>query len=108
MTESKPNRGWEIVGKVTTVLVSIVLTAILRGFVLSILWGWFVEPLGVAAINIAEAIGLATILGMLLQREPDPELDKLPFWRRYVAAFTVTVVGAIFALGIGWIVHFFV
>ena len=37
----------------------------LNGWVLSILWLWFVVPLGVPAIGIAQAVGLATLIGML-------------------------------------------
>jgi hypothetical protein len=46
-------------------------------FVLSILWGWFVVPLGVRAINVPWAIGLCLIINHLTtagirKRKSDP------------------------------------
>lgn len=108
MNNGKPNPAWEIVGKATTVIVMLIFTAILRGLVLSALWNWYVQPLGVKSINVAEAIGLALLFGMMMQRESDPEVEKQPFWKRWANAFFVSVFGAGFAYLFGWIVHFFV
>jgi hypothetical protein len=37
--------------------------ALLRGVVLKDLWSWFIVPLGVKQIGMAEALGLSLILG---------------------------------------------
>jgi hypothetical protein len=39
-----------------------------RGFVLSVMWSWFLVPFGLPAIQIAHAIGIAAIAGMMTSR----------------------------------------
>lgn len=45
---------------------------LLRGWVLSILYGWFLQPLGLPALNVWHMIGLLLILNMLT---PDSKVD---------------------------------
>jgi hypothetical protein len=100
--------GWEIVGKFAVGIAAVVVTAIIRGLVLVALWGWFVEPLGVRSINVAEAIGLAILVGMLWQKAPEDEsADRRSTWEKFATAFFASVFMAGFALLLGWIVHFF-
>lgn len=44
-----------------------VVTALLlwRGFALSMMWGWFMVPLGLPVIPIAHAIGVAALVSLL-------------------------------------------
>ena len=35
------------------------------GFVFSVLWGWFIVPLGIAAITVPHAIGIAAVVNLL-------------------------------------------
>jgi hypothetical protein len=42
-----------------------------RGFVIKMLWGWFLVPLGVPAISIALACGLLILLGISTQKISD-------------------------------------
>lgn len=55
----------------------LILTAVvlvIAGLIFSVLWGWFVVPLGVPAINVAHGIGLAVLLGFLrIDIKPKPE-----------------------------------
>lgn len=49
-------------GKVSAMLLTMAVPAgILRGFVLATMWRWFVVPLGVAQIGLAQAYGIATL-----------------------------------------------
>lgn len=41
------------------------LAAAWEGFALSVLWGWFIVPLGAPKITVPLAIGLALVVGML-------------------------------------------
>lgn len=43
---------------------------LLRGLLLSLLWGWFVVPFGVPPIGIAWAIGLSVLMAMLTKEPP--------------------------------------
>jgi len=38
---------------------------VISGFVISIMWEWFVVPLGVKSIGIAHAIGLSSLVGLM-------------------------------------------
>lgn len=99
----------ELVGKITTVLVALVATALIRGLVLVVMWSWYVEQLGVRSINVAEAIGLAMIFGMLNQREADdPSKDQRDFMEKFAFNLSTSIVGAGFVFVFGWIFHFFV
>ena len=60
-----------IVGILTSVVALGIVLSVLRGFVLSQLWGWFLVPLGATAINIPLAIGIALIVGLLTHQTND-------------------------------------
>ena len=47
------------------VLMAIPILAIVRGFVLSYLWTWFLVPFGLPEIGVAWAIGLSMIVAYL-------------------------------------------
>lgn len=50
------------------------LAATIEGFVLSVLWGWFIVPVFHAPhLRIPYAIGLALVVGMLTHRTRKPE-----------------------------------
>jgi membrane protein implicated in regulation of membrane protease activity len=51
---------WVVLG-----LMLVVLNVIYSGWVLSLLWLWFIVPLGVASINVPWAIGLLLIVRLL-------------------------------------------
>ena len=42
-----------------------VVSAIVKGYVLSLLWAWFVVPLGVPTLTVVQAIGVSLTVGFL-------------------------------------------
>lgn len=56
---------WKALGRLGGFLLIALILALVRGYVLSALWGWFVVPLGVKELSIAHAIGLAVIVNFL-------------------------------------------
>lgn len=77
----------------------LLITNLIRGLTLSILWGWFIERLGVPSINVAEAIGIALVVSFLTFRQGEQKgLAE--------AASTVLLMCA-FVLLLGWIVQLF-
>jgi hypothetical protein len=79
-------------------------TAIWRGYVLSILWGWFAVPaFGLPTLSIPLAIGLALIVGYLTA---DSTLERKR--QGFGAAMAVSLLGPAFVLLVGWIVSRFV
>lgn len=78
------------------------------GFVLSILWGWFVVPaFGVEPIGVANAIGLAGIAALLRAKVSSGTSEKkeaVDLWTDSLAQ-VLGVPGI--ALCVGWVIHFF-
>lgn len=97
-----------MLGATSVVILAVVVTTALRGLVLAILWGWFVEPLGVHSINVAEAIGLATIISFLTLREEEEDKKRLPFWDKFISALMLSFSSSAMYLLIGWIAHLLV
>lgn len=104
--KNRKQNGWEILGKMLAVVAALIVSAIVRGVVFKIMWNWFVVRLGVAAISLPEALGLAMIISMVLFREESPD-DKRNATAKFVTAFSVGIMGAAFVLFFGWIVHLF-
>jgi len=77
--------------------------AILRGFVLSILWQWFALPLGLPEIGVAHAIGIALIVAMLAHQHSHEKQESDDPMASVLAGFLSTL---LFLL-VGWIIHFF-
>ncbi len=73
----------------------------LRGLVLSLLWGWFIVPLGLPAINIFHAYGLALLVGLFgnsPQSEKGSQKDLL------IKAAAENISAPLGALLMGWII----
>ena len=92
-----------IFGGIGVFVFTITLSSILRGFVLSKLWGWFIVPLfGLPSLSISFAIGLCLVVGMF-QSHPsykDHEIEtSTALLQGFVSPFIV--------LFIGWIVTMF-
>ena len=90
--------------------VGVMLGAICNGFVLKMLWGWFVVPTFPAApsLSIPAAIGISLVVGMLthdlpsLKSEEDQSVaDELLLAIYYTIGMTV------FYLAMGWVVYRF-
>lgn len=75
--------------------------SIWRGLALSILWGWFIVPLGLPPIGIAIAIGLSLTLSVLVPANRSKGED---ITQEILAAFITPLI----ALCFGWVVHQFV
>lgn len=73
------------------------------GFVASIMWGWFVVPLGAPAIGTAHAIGLMCIWALLSTKKSKSDGDSTgAYWQSAVQAM-----GGLFLLGAAWIARAF-
>lgn len=87
---------------VAIAVATITLASILEGLVLSVMWGWFLVPLGAPKIGVALAIGVSLIVGMLTHQHSKSEDGE---WvEKIVGAF----LGPLLILCIGWIVHKFI
>lgn len=86
------------------VIAGIAATTIYEGWVLHIMWGWFVVPLGVVAIDTAQAVGIALIASMLtrtVSKSTDEDKER-PFWVVFRKLLLAVFIYTTF-LGIGYI-----
>lgn len=81
------------------------LSAWLRGYVLCVLWGWFiVDTFGLPALTIPQAIGLVLIIIFLTHH--DVRTDYKDGAVAKIVALVVAPIGAALAAWFyGWIVH---
>lgn len=92
-----------------------VASSIFNGYVLSVLWGWFIVPtFGVPPLGIVPAIGIALIVNYLTQRtkpiykeKDDCEEKEKITGKQITYCVGLAILRPSFALFLGWIVHLF-
>jgi hypothetical protein len=81
---------------------------ILRGWVLSILWAWFIVPtFNVAQLSVALAIGLVMTANLIVKAPDVKEQEGTPM-EKLTMGFVFSFSLSFIALGSGWIVKQFV
>jgi hypothetical protein len=96
----------EVIGFITSIIVIIIASTIWKGYVLTVLWKWFVVPaFGLPLINIPTAIGICSIMTFLTMRHKTGQ-DERDLSERVSEALILSMISpAIFLFG-GWIVKF--
>jgi hypothetical protein len=84
---------------VLVILAVALVCAIVRGMVLSVLWFWFLVPLGVPPIETAHAIGISILAGMFTAGYSDKSKDER------VGEGIMGIAYPIVALLMGWLAH---
>lgn len=79
--------------------------ALYAGWVISILWGWFVVPLGVPSVGAVHAYGLALVVAMFTAKCPTKKDDREDL-DVGVLIFTPVLLYTIL-LVFGWIAQYF-
>ncbi len=98
----------KIIGIITTVLVTLIVSPIWRGYALSKLWLWFiVSTFGAAPLGIAQSIGLALVVSFLTHQLDSYEDKEKSVTEKLVAAIIITFLSPAMALLFGWIVKGF-
>lgn len=91
------------------VVFSLILGPIWGGYVLSILWGWFmVTAFALPPLHIANAIGLALVVRYLTHPLIDCQEPKREAMERVIRSALIAFDTPAFALVFGWVVHKFV
>lgn len=89
-----------LVGAVAFVPLVSSLSALVSGYVVSTLWGWFIVPVfGIKALSIPQAIGLSLVTGYLTHQTMPEDTAST------AAKITNVILYPMFALGIGYVVH---
>lgn len=87
----------------------IVLSSIWRGYVLTVLWGWFIVPVfHLPALTIVVAIGVAMVVGFLTYQQPEEKPNDTRSSTEKISAGIATALmhPAVYLL-IGWIIQLF-
>lgn len=94
-------------GKFMSVVILLVLTPIVNGFVLVKLWSWFiVSTFSVNPLRIPEAIGIMTILGFLIYHNTESKTKS--FWEQFYESIGSSLGRVLVALVLGYIVKSFI
>ena len=92
-TEATALVGTSFIG----IVVMLILAVLVRGYCLSVLWGWLIVPVfGLPALSIAAALGLTVFLSLLLNNTKKD------------GTFSDVFVNPLVALGLGYIVKLFI
>lgn len=98
----------KVIGIITTVLITLIVTPIWRGYALSKLWLWFiVSTFGAAPLGIAQSIGLALVVSFLCHQYNSYEDKEKSANERMAASVLYAFLSPAMALLIGWIVKGF-
>jgi uncharacterized membrane protein len=97
----------KIIGIVATFIVCAFLSALYSGYVLSVLWAWFVVPtFGLPALTIPVAIGLALIVSFMAKSDAEEKTDD-EITSKIVSAVVKAILKPSFALLFGWVATLF-
>jgi len=84
------------------------LSAMWRGYVLSVLWGWFIVPVfHLPVLSIATAIGLCLIITFLTHQPNSKDDSEDSAWDSFTSSIRIAFLGPLMALFAGWILTFF-
>ena len=94
-------------GKFMTVVLAMLISPIINGFVITKLWLWFIVPTFEAdPLRLVEAIGLMFLINYIKAKR-DKEADKDKFCEQFATNMIYLILMAGFALLSGWIVQMF-
>lgn len=83
-------------------VVGLALLGIWWGYAIHVLWAWFVIPLGVGPISIAQAYGLSVLFGLFMNTR-GLDIGKEKSNDEWAVSVTIGVLMPAIALLFGWI-----
>lgn len=94
-------------GKFMTVVLAMIISPIINGFVFSKLWLWFIVPtFQMQPLRVVEAIGIIFLINFIRVKR-DKEVDQDEFWETFATNMVFIVLMAGFTLLSGWVVTLF-
>jgi len=103
------NNGWELIGKLAVGVFlgtpARLLLSLWRAFVLSILWGWFIVPIGIPALTTLQIWGALIVYGALRPSSIDTDSQRKEKDAVYqFVSYSMMIVGPLIDLGLGFII----
>ena len=93
-------KALSVVGLIIGCIVGLALFCIYNAWVLTILWGWFIVPLGVKSLSIPHAYGFTLVTGLILSNRGVKENKDKEDW---TSSIIVWILLPAVALLFGWI-----
>lgn len=93
-------KALSVIGLIIAAIVGLFLFVIYNAWVLTILWSWFIVPLGVKALSIAHACGFTLVTGLILSNRGVKENKGKDDW---VSSIITWLLLPLVALFFGWI-----
>jgi hypothetical protein len=87
------------------IILTITCLALVRGWAISMLWNWFLVPLGLPLLGVVHAIGIGLVLGVLVQQADGKKDDREA--KEFIPQVLGFSIGWVITVGIGWIVQSF-
>ena len=98
----------EVIGKITIVLVTVVLGTIISGFVFNQMYSWFIIPaFNMPKITLAQAVGVMSFITFIKYRSKNGFNKKESSTKILLLAFSETICLAAVTLSFGWIITLF-
>lgn len=89
-----------IIGCIIGGVVAVAGMTIWWAYALSVLWAWFIVPLGVKSLTVAHAYGVSVVMGMFLGTRGIKENKNQDDW---ISAVVTWIIYPTCALFFGWI-----
>jgi len=85
----------------------VVLSTLFNGWVLSILWGWFMVPtFGLPTLSMPQAMGIALVVSYLTYHYNGvPAQEKEKTKAEKIISVSMPILRPLFTLGFGWVIH---
>ena len=84
-------------------IVILAASTLFKGWIVQVLWGWFIAPLGLMELTLWHAIGISLIASVLTHKAFTPEGPVEVTWKKIG---TVMVTWGL-CLGVGFVIHQF-
>jgi len=106
----KENYEFTCLGVFVFAVLSLVIGSVMGGWVLSVLWGWFVQPIfNVPSLSIPLAIGFSMVVGFLTKQPSSTSGSKDKEISSLIAEVIVySILYPLFTLFFGWVVLQFI
>ena len=97
-----------VVGWIAGILAVLALSSMWNGYVLTVLWGWFLVPtFGMPALALAPAIGLSLVVSFLTHQSDAAKEQEGSSMERFSKAVAHSLLMPALVLGVGWVVQKF-
>lgn len=104
----KENNGFACFGLLIFEVGSVIVASIMNGWVMSILWSWFIVPLfGLPLLSIPQSIGFALVIGILTKNQTNSNSKDKDTSTLVAEIIGYGVFSPLLFLFMGWIIKLF-